>query len=68
MLENALVLPVLIFSALVLHLPEHYLLSGLRPPFLKDRVFFGLNTILSSHGDGGISLSPLSMKLVSVHV
>ena len=65
-LKNAVFLPGLIFSVLVLHLPEHYLLGELRPPFLRDRVFFGFKAILFSNGDGNISLSPLPMKLVSV--
>lgn len=65
-LNNAVFSPGLIFSTLVLILPEHYLLGGLGPPFLRDRVFFGFKAILFSNGDGNISLSPLPMKLISV--
>lgn len=65
-LNNAVFLPGRIFSALVLPLPEHYLLGGLWLPFLRDRVFLVLKPFLFSNGDGNISLSPLPMKLVSV--
>lgn len=54
-LKNAVVLPGLIFNASVFRLPEHYLLGGLRTPFLRDRVLFGFKTILFSNGDGSIS-------------
>ena len=66
LLNSAVFLPGLICSGLVLHLPEHCLLGGLRPPFLRDRGFFGFKAMLFSNGDGNISLSPLPMKLVLV--
>lgn len=58
-LKNAVVLSGLMFSTLVIHLPECCLLSGLRPLSLRDGGLF-------SKVDANISLNPLPMKLVLV--
>lgn len=58
-LKNAVGLAGLVFSTLVLCVPEHCLLSGLRPPSLRKRVIF-------PNVDAHIFLNPLPMKLVPV--